>query len=37
VVALQVGQWTDVEVLGGPHQGHNVRLASNAHIARLVK
>lgn len=37
VVALQIGQWTDVEVLGGPHQGCNVRLASNAHVAHLVK
>jgi len=37
VVQLQVGEWTDVEVLSGPHQGRNVRLASNAHVARLVK
>jgi hypothetical protein len=37
VVTLQVGQWTDVEVLAGPHQGRNVRLASNAHVARVVK
>lgn len=37
VVALQIGQWTDVQVLAGPYQGRNVRLASNAHVARLVK
>lgn len=37
VAKLQVGQWTDVEVLSGPHRGRNVRLASNAHVARLVK
>jgi hypothetical protein len=37
VVALQIGQWTDVEVLGGPFQARKVRLASNAHVARLVK
>jgi hypothetical protein len=37
VAKLQVGRWTDVEVLGGPHRGRNVRLASNAHVARLVK
>ena len=37
VVKLQVGQWANVEVLGGPHRGRSVRLASNAHVARLVK
>lgn len=37
VVALRIGQWTDVEVLGGPSQGRRVRLASNAHVARLVR
>ena len=34
---LQLGQWADVEVLGGSHRGRNVRLASNAQVARLVK
>jgi hypothetical protein len=37
VAKLQVGQWIDVVVLGGPHRGCNVRLALNAHIVRLVK
>ena len=37
VTKLQVGQWTDVEVLAGTHRGRNVRLASSAHVARLVK
>ena len=37
VMALQIGQWTDVRVLGGPHKESKVRLASNAHVAHLVK
>lgn len=37
VVTLQIGEWTDVLVLGGPHKGSKVRLASNAYLARLLK
>lgn len=37
VVALQIGQWTDVRVLNGPYKESKVRLASNTHVARLVK
>jgi hypothetical protein len=37
VTKLQGGPWTVVEVLGGTHRGRSVRLASNAHVARLVK
>jgi hypothetical protein len=34
---LRIGQWTDVIVLAGHHRGRKVRLASNAHVARLMK
>lgn len=37
VIAVEIGLWTDVAVLGGPYRGQRVRLASNAQVARLVK
>lgn len=37
VEALQIGEWTDVLVLAGHHRGSRLRLASNAHVARLVR
>lgn len=37
VEAFQVGQWTDVVVLTGTYRGNKIRLASNAHVARLVR